>query len=119
MDAVRTVAIVDDHSGFRAAARLMLEAEGWSVIAEAGDGPTALALVAALRPEIVLVDVHLLGEDGFAVAEDLAALPCLPVVVLVSSRDSPALRARVPASAAVGFIAKADLSSAAITALGV
>ena len=47
------------------------------------------ALVAArdLHPDVVLLDVQLPGDDGFAVAETLAADPAAPAVVLVSSRS--------------------------------
>ena len=41
-----TVMIVDDHAGFGLFARALLEAEGFDVIGEAGDGPSALADIA-------------------------------------------------------------------------
>ena len=41
----RTVLIVDDHPSFRASARMLLEAEGYSVIGEAEDGISALRAV--------------------------------------------------------------------------
>src|SRR5688500_5834291 len=63
-DAVPTVLIVDDHEVFRASARALLEASGFDVIGEAGDGPRAVMAVAALRPQIVLLDIHLPGQDG-------------------------------------------------------
>ena len=65
--------IVDDHAGFRAAARGLLEAGGFDVLGEAADGTSALAAVAKLQPEIVLLDVQLPDLDGFAVAERLAS----------------------------------------------
>jgi hypothetical protein len=39
----RTVLIVDDHEGFRAVARALLDAAGFEVVGEAGDGASALA----------------------------------------------------------------------------
>ena len=44
----RTVLIVDDHAGFRASARRVLEAGGYSVIAEAADGSSGV--MAAAKP---------------------------------------------------------------------
>ena len=67
-----TVLIVDDHAGFRGFARRLLEADGFTVVGEAGDGTSALAAVDDQRPEIVLLDVVLPDIDGFAVAERLA-----------------------------------------------
>ena len=66
------VLIVDDHEGFRAAAHALLEAEGFVVVGEAGDGPGAVEAVGRLRPDVVLLDVQLPGIDGFGVAELLA-----------------------------------------------
>ena len=108
---------MDDHQRFRASARALLESEGFDVIGEAADGDQALSAAAALNPAVVLLDVQLPGRDGFAVAELLSADPNSPMVILVSSRDATTYGDRVGRSSAVGFIAKADLSGAAITRL--
>ena len=111
------VVIVDDHAGFRAMARRMLEAAGFEVVGEAADGETALSTVAALRPDLVLLDVQLPDLDGFAVAQRLADVGSDPAVVLTSTRDAADYGARVADSAARGFIAKAELSGAALARL--
>lgn len=105
-----TIVIVDDHEGFRASARALLEAEGFDVLGEAADGPTALEQVRRLRPQVVLLDVQLPGLDGFGVAEQLAAEPAAPEVVLISSRSRGAFRSRLAATTARGFITKAEFS---------
>ena len=64
-----SVLIVDDHPGFRAQVRRMLESEGYLVVGEAGDAASAVEAARALEPELALVDVCLPDEDGF----DLAA----------------------------------------------
>jgi DNA-binding NarL/FixJ family response regulator len=64
---------VDDHELFRASARELLGPEGFVVVGEAASGAEAPDAVAALRPEIVLLDVQLPDLDGFEVAERLAA----------------------------------------------
>lgn len=107
--------VVDDHEGFRAAARRLLESEGWTVVGEATDGASALEAAAVLRPDVVLLDVGLPDIDGFAVAERLAGGSA--DVVLVSSRDREAFGERLAACAAVGFIAKGDLDGALLRAL--
>ena len=81
------VLIVDDHAPFRALARMLLVADGFDVVGEAGDGAGALVAARDLHPDVVLLDVQLPGDDGFAVAETLAADPAAPAVVLVSSRS--------------------------------
>jgi DNA-binding NarL/FixJ family response regulator len=112
-----TVLIVDDHPAFRASAGALLEAEGFTVIGEAADGGAALDAVTRLRPDIVLLDIQLPGIDGFAVAERLAATPSPPAVVLISSREAFAYGPRLGATPARGFIAKRELSGAALAAL--
>ena len=77
-----TVLIVDDHPGFRAAARRLLELEGYEVVGEAEDGMTALERIHELRPEVVLLDVQLPDIDGFEVAERLSTNGFMPAVVL-------------------------------------
>jgi DNA-binding NarL/FixJ family response regulator len=112
--AATTVLLVDDHAGFRACARKLLEREGYEVIGEAADGESAVASAPALRPQLALVDVYLPGIDGFEVASRLAQLEGAPAVVLISSRDRSELDALVPGSGARGFVPKDELSREAI-----
>jgi CheY-like chemotaxis protein len=109
--------LVDDHAGFRAMARSLLEAEGVPVLGEAADGRSAVQQVLKLRPSLVLLDVFLEHEDGFDVCEQLVGLPRSPAVILISSRGEAQIRRRLEASRAVGFIAKSQLSAAAIDRL--
>jgi DNA-binding NarL/FixJ family response regulator len=112
-----TVLIVDDHAAFRASARALLEAEGFQVVGEAADGVGAVEAVAALRPAIVLLDIQLPDLDGLAVAEQLAAAPDAPAVVLISSRDAATYGPRLQGTPARGFIPKSGLSGEALAAL--
>ena len=105
-----SVLIVDDHGGFRAWARAFLEAEGYRVVGEAADGSAALGAVRRLRPDVVLIDVHLPDLDGFEVARRLADEPDTPAVVLVSSREVAEFGRRLDAAGVRGFISKVDLS---------
>ncbi len=110
-----TVLIVDDHQGFRASARTLLELEGFDVVAEAADGASALALARELKPELVLLDVALPDTSGFQVAEQLAGIP--PKVILISSRERRDYGERVRRSGALGFVSKDRLSGATLRAL--
>jgi CheY-like chemotaxis protein len=112
-----TVLVVDDHPSFRRFARRLLEAAGYSVIEEAGDGVEALAAVRSLRPEIVLLDVLLPDTTGPELAEVLAAEPAAPIVILTSSRSASELGQSVTGSTTRGFIAKRELTSASFAAL--
>jgi len=66
-----TVVIVDDHAMFRTGVRAEL-AGSVEVLGEAADVDQAVAAVMALRPEVVLLDVHLPGGGGIEVMRRLA-----------------------------------------------
>jgi DNA-binding NarL/FixJ family response regulator len=112
----QTVLIVDDHPSFRASARAILEADGFSIVGEAEDGATGLALLRKLRPDVVLLDVQLPDMSGFDVCSECGDLHTTSVV-LVSSRDATDYGSLIESSGARGFVPKADLSGAAITSL--
>lgn len=109
-----TVLIVDDHADFRTFARSMLEAGGFDVVGEAADGASALSSARGLKPALVLLDVQLPDLDGFAVCEQLTEDDAATAVVLTSSREVSSFRRRLGSSSARGFIAKAELSAAAL-----
>lgn len=111
------VLIVDDHPSFRASARRMLEAEGFEVVGEAGTGLQAVETARELKPELVLLDVHLPDAQGFDVAKELCVNGSSPAVVLTSSRDGSDFGSLVGESGASGFIPKSDLSGEALRRL--
>ena len=112
-----SVLIVDDHDGFRASARALLERQGLTIVGEAHNGESALKFAGELRPDVVLLDLQLPDRDGFEVAARLRELDDPPDVVLISSRDRTTFGPLVDESGARGFIGKADLSGERITAL--
>jgi CheY-like chemotaxis protein len=105
----RTVLIVDDYPPFRESARGLLEGGDFEVVGEAEGGAEALRLASELRPDVVLLDVHMPDLDGFEVARRLAELESPPLVVLTSSRDDYA--PLVAGSAAHAFVRKDALSA--------
>lgn len=111
------VLIVDDHADFRSTARLLLESEGLEVVGEAPDGKSALLAAALLKPDVILLDVNLPDLDGFAVAERICASGAAATVVLTSSRSPADFGPLVGRCGAQGFIAKDDLSGAALIAM--
>ncbi|MEW5899617.1 MAG: response regulator transcription factor, partial [Bacillota bacterium] len=78
------VLIVDDHPVVRQGIRRILEMENdVEVVGEAGNGRQALADVAALQPDVVLLDISLPGLDGIEVARRLKqTCPETRVIVL-------------------------------------
>src|ERR1700730_16269727 len=112
-----TVLIVDDHAPFRSFARALLQAEGYHVVGEAGDGATALREFRRLHPDVVLLDIQLPDIDGFEVLRQLAAEANGTAVVLTSSRDASDYRRRLAGSPARGFLGKSSLSRGTLGAL--
>lgn len=112
-----TILVIDDHGGFRATARRMLERDGWTVVGEAADGRSGLAAVAELAPDVVLLDIGLPDIDGFDVAEHLAQRVDAPSVVLVSSRDRTSYGERINESRAAGFLSKDELDGRTVRSL--
>jgi DNA-binding NarL/FixJ family response regulator len=113
----QTVLIVDDHPSFLAAARFMLETEGFTVVGSATDGESAVAEALRLEPDVVLLDVSLPDIDGFEVAERLRAAGAPSAIVFTSSRDGRDFGSLVADSGGRGFIPKAEVSGDAVRAL--
>jgi CheY-like chemotaxis protein len=113
-----TALVVDDHEGFRAFARLILESAGFSVT-EAATGAEAASAAAAIEPQLVLLDIQLPDTDGFEVARRLTAETSPPgqpgpVIVLTSTREASDYGGRIAASPAAGFLPKDQLSARAL-----
>jgi CheY-like chemotaxis protein len=107
------ILVVDDHDGFRAFARTMLEMAGFTV-AEAATGAEATEAALIIRPRLVLLDIQLPDVDGFEVARRLAGQGHGPVIVLTSTREASDYGGQITASPAAGFLPKDQLSGAAM-----
>ncbi len=80
------VMLVDDHAIFRRGlAALIGYADGFEVVGEAGDGTEAIGLYAALRPDIVLLDLRMPGTEGVEVVHRIRAdFPDARIVILTT-----------------------------------
>jgi DNA-binding NarL/FixJ family response regulator len=112
-----SVLIVDDHAGFRARARTVLEAAGYDVVGETGDGKSGLRAARELSPDLVLLDVQLPDITGFEVARRIHEQPDPPVIILISSREAADYGTSIERSTAQGFISKTELSARAVAAI--
>jgi DNA-binding NarL/FixJ family response regulator len=101
--------IVDDNAQFLEAARDLLEREGASVVATTSNGADAERFARELHPDCLLVDIGLGAESGFDVAHRLVA-ERHQQVVMISVYNESEFADLIASSAAVGFIAKAELS---------
>jgi DNA-binding NarL/FixJ family response regulator len=114
---VITVLLVDDHQLVRTGLAALLEAtDDITVVGQAGDGKAALEAVAAVAPDVVLMDLSMPGMDGVeATRSILADHPHVNVVVLTSFSDHDRVNDAL-AAGAVGYQLKdcepADLLAA-------
>jgi DNA-binding NarL/FixJ family response regulator len=109
--------IVDDSLHFLAAARTLLERQGFEVVGVASTGAEALQKAVELRPDVTLVDINLGGESGFEVARRLRANADAAPVILISTQGEDDYIDLISASPALGFLPKTTLSGHAIREL--
>lgn len=79
------IILADDHPFIRQGLRATIEREPrLKVLAEAGDGRTALALIQSLRPQVAILDIDMPEMDGFSVAQQVRQQK-LPVEIIFLS----------------------------------
>jgi two-component system, response regulator PdtaR len=99
------IIIADDESLIRLDLREMLTHLGYDVIAEAGDGRTAMELARKLRPDLLIMDIKMPEVDGIAAAEELTRERIAPVVLLTAYSDQ-GLVERARMAGVVGYVVK-------------
>lgn len=80
-----TVALVDDHTMFRDAMRLVLTDRGFDLVAEAGDARSCFTLIDEKRPDVVLLDLRLPGMDGVTAVRELHSRAPQSKVMILSA----------------------------------
>jgi DNA-binding response OmpR family regulator len=83
---VARVVVIEDEEPIAAAVAARLRSEGFDV-AIAGDGPSGVALVEQVRPDLVVLDLMLPGFDGLEVCRRIQKDRPVPVLML-TARDS-------------------------------
>jgi DNA-binding LytR/AlgR family response regulator len=87
---MRVLVVDDEPPARRHLIRMLSAMPGVEVAGEAEDGMAAVAAIARVRPELLLLDIHMPGLDGLALAARYAELP---PVVFVTAYDEHAIRA--------------------------
>ncbi|WP_344482497.1 response regulator transcription factor [Glycomyces endophyticus] len=101
------VLVVDDDPLVRAGLRMILGGgAGVEVVGEAGSGAEVPALVAEVRPDVVLMDLHMPGVDGLAATERLRAVPGAPEVLVLTAFEADGHVRRALRAGAGGFLLK-------------
>ncbi|HKO92016.1 MAG TPA: response regulator transcription factor, partial [Polyangiaceae bacterium] len=100
----RRIVLVDDHELVRAGVRSAL-GDRVDVVGEAGDVESAIAVIQATRPDVVLLDVHLPGGNGPAVIRGLSDSPARFLALSVSDAALDVIE--VIRAGARGYVTKA------------
>jgi DNA-binding NarL/FixJ family response regulator len=106
------VLTVDDQRPFRvAAAAVVRRTPGFELVGEAPSGEEALAAVAELAPDLVLMDINMPGMGGIAATRAITAAAQAPVVFLCSTYQATDLPADAQDSGAAAYIDKEHLGA--------
>ncbi|MGW2554089.1 response regulator [Streptomyces sp. NPDC001635] len=101
------VLICDDQQLIRMGLRMVIDSQpDLTVVGEAADGDAAIASVAALEPDLVLMDVRMPGLDGLAATEHLCAQPDGPQILVVTTFDLDEYAYAALRAGASGFLVK-------------
>ena len=113
-----TVVIADDHAVVRSGLKTLLDNEpGFEVTAEAGDVRTAMTLVRAQRPSVLVLDLNMPGDPSLpAIPEFREASPGTAVVVLTMQND-PAFAREALRAGAVGYVLKESANAELVQAV--
>jgi DNA-binding NarL/FixJ family response regulator len=102
------VLVVDDHLLFRTGLRGLLEADGFHVVGEVGDGEAALAAATGLAPDLVLMDISMPGVNGLEALRLIKTqLPDCKVVMLSAFDDEVTVLEAIR-SGADGYLLKSQ-----------
>jgi two-component system response regulator NreC len=117
-DTTTTVVIADDHAVVRSGLKSLLDAEpGFEVTAEARDVRTAMTLVRAQRPNILVLDLNMPGEPSLpAIPDFIEASPDTAIVVLTMQSD-PAFAREALRAGALGYVLKESANAELVEAV--
>lgn len=110
--------LVEDHALVREGTREILERDPrLRVVGEADDGPSALALVEDLQPDIVLVDLDLPIINGIEVIRRIRAKPDAPLAIVLSAYDDEDYVIASLSAGATGYLLKTTHAAELISAI--
>ncbi len=101
------VVLADDQELVRAGFRMILDAQhDIEVVGEAADGASALTVVAATEPDVVLMDIRMPGVDGLEATRRLTLGGEVPKVLVLTTFDAEELVYEALRAGAAGFLLK-------------
>lgn len=101
-----TAIIVEDHPIVRQGLRMLLERQGYQVVAETGDGLEALQLIEMHQPRLLLLDLSLPGLNGLEVLRQAQQRAHSMRVLVLSMYDDDAYVVEALRSGAMAYVLK-------------
>jgi DNA-binding NarL/FixJ family response regulator len=117
MNSVR-ILIADDHELFRrGVAAELTQVPGWAVAGEASNGRDAVELAAALKPDLVVLDLTMPELNGLEAARKIISVNPAARVLILTAHESEQLVREVLSAGAQGYVLKSDAGRILIAAL--
>lgn len=110
--------LIDDHVIVREGLRALLESAGMTVVGEAGNVTQALAEIAVLAPEVVLLDIGLREDSGLELLRQLAACALPTRVLVLTMSERPWHVAEAARLGAAGYVLKGASGAELVQAIG-
>jgi two-component system invasion response regulator UvrY len=112
------VLVADDRAPFRLAARRVLRAAaGFELVGEVTSGEQAVALAAALGPDVVLMDILMPGIGGIEAARRIATARPAIVTILLSTYRAQDLPVEAQSCGAAAYVHKSDFGAGVLQEL--
>jgi DNA-binding NarL/FixJ family response regulator len=107
MTAPPRILLVDDHALAREGLRAVLAGAGYDIVGDAENGLAAVEQAAALKPDLILMDVRLgAGMDGLEATRRIIALGLPTRILMLTLHDTPAYVREALAAGAAGYVLK-------------
>ena len=106
MSSAPRVVIVDDQALVRTGFRMILTADGISVVGEAADGAAAVAEVRRVRPDVVLMDIRMPTMDGLGATRKILSSDDAARVIILTTLDLDQYVYAALSAGASGFLLK-------------
>ena len=103
---VRKILIADDSSYMRTMLKGILTKAGYEIASEAGSGEEVLQQYRAVKPDLVTMDIVMLGEGGLRAVKEIMRFDSRAKILMVSAMGQQALVVEAIQAGAKGFVVK-------------
>jgi two-component system response regulator NreC len=111
------ILLADDHNVLRDGLRLLLERQGFEVVAEAGDGREAIRLAEKFRPDVAVMDIAMPQLNGIDATSRIVESCSPTAVIILSMHHDESYIVRALNAGARGYLLKDSLKADLISAV--